>query len=87
MNYSFFLFTQLYNEIIGIQYEYDLLYEDIKKLFYDYQLSSFNDRYKPEYECIVAFLKHNDKKIVKDCADRGLCILTEFNHSDSPHNS
>ena len=79
MNYSFFLFTQLYNEIVGIQYEYDLLFEDLIKLYSEYDSSSFNDGDKPEYECIVAFLKHNEKKIAKDCCDRGLCLLTEIN--------
>jgi hypothetical protein len=74
MNYSFFLFTQLYNAIVGIQYEYDLLYEDVKKLFYDYLLSSFNDCNKPEYECMVAFLKHNEDIIRKECSERGLCL-------------
>jgi hypothetical protein len=78
MNYVFFLFTQLYNEIIGIQYEYDLLYEDLLKLYSEYDSSTFNDENLPEYECIVSFLKHNEKKIVKDCSDRGLCILTEL---------
>ena len=56
MNYVFFLFTQLYNEIIGIQYEYDLLYEDLLKLYSEYDSSTFNDENLPEYECIVSFL-------------------------------
>lgn len=79
MNYQFFLFTQLYNEVIGIQYEYDILFGDIKNLYYEYLISDFNDDELPEYECMVAFLKHNEKRIAKDCCDRGLCLLTEIN--------
>lgn len=74
MNYSFFLFTQLYNEIVGIQYEYDLLFEDLNLLFDQYNDSSFNDENQPEYECIVSFLNHSKYGIRKDCSERGLCL-------------
>lgn len=74
MNYQFFLFTQLYNEIIGIQYEYDILFGDIKNLYYEYLISDFNDDELPEYECMVNFLKHNEKKVRKECSDRNLCL-------------
>jgi hypothetical protein len=74
MNYPFFLFTQLYNEVIGIQYEYDILFGDIKNLYYEYLISDFNDDGLPEYECMVNFLKHNEKKVRKECSDRNLCL-------------
>ena len=74
MNYQFFLFTQLYNEVIGIQYEYDILFGDIKNLYYEYLISDFNDDELPEYECMVNFLKHNEKKVRKECSDRNLCL-------------
>ena len=75
MNYSFFLFTQLYNEIVGIQYEYDLLFEDLQKLFSQYEASHYNDPNIHEYECMVYYLKHNEDRIRKECAERGLCIV------------
>lgn len=74
MNYSFFLFAQLYNEIVGIQYEYDQLFEDLNVLFSQYNDSPFNDEDQPEYECIVAFLNHHKDSIRKGCAERGICL-------------
>lgn len=73
-NYSFFLFTQLYNAIVGIQYEYDLLFADLQVLFEKYDASPFNDGNLPEYECMVSFLKHNEDIIRKECSERGLCL-------------
>lgn len=77
MNYSFFLFTQLYNSIIGIQYEYDLMFDDIGILYKDYLASSFNDNNKPVYECIESYLIKEEPNVRKSCEERGLCQLIE----------
>lgn len=59
--YSFFLFNNLYNEMIKPKYEYDpvchLLYRDICKEFEKYCDSEFNDDTIKEYYCIVDYLK------------------------------
>lgn len=74
MNYPFFLFTQLYNEVIGIQYEYDMLFGDLQNLYSEYESSEFNDEELPEYECMVNFLKHNEKRVRRECSERNLCL-------------
>jgi hypothetical protein len=59
MNYRFFLFSKLFDVIISIEYEYDLMFEDLQILFEEYDTSSYNDSNESEYECIVKFFKHN----------------------------
>lgn len=64
MNYSFFLFTKLFDVIIDVNYEYDALFEDLQTLYEGYQVSSFNDPNKGEYECMVEYLQHHRKEIL-----------------------
>jgi hypothetical protein len=45
--------------MIGIEYEYDLMFEDLQILFEEYNTSSYNDSNESEYECIVEFFKDN----------------------------
>lgn len=59
MNYSQFLFSKLYDEVIGFDYEYDLMYADMQTLYKVFEDSGFNNPNQPEYECIVEFLKEN----------------------------
>jgi hypothetical protein len=59
MNYRFFLFSKLFDAMIGIEYEYDLMFDDLQMLFEEYDISSYNDPNKGEYECIVKFFKDN----------------------------
>lgn len=59
MNYRFFLFSKLFDAMIGIEYEYDLMFEDLQILFEEYDTSSYNDSNESEYECIVEFFKDN----------------------------
>jgi hypothetical protein len=56
MNYSFFLFTKLYDVIIGEQYEYDLMFDDLNDLYREYESSEFNDSAIDEYQCMTNFL-------------------------------
>jgi len=64
--YSFFLFSQLYNEMIKPKYEFDpmcqILYRDICNEFGKYCDSEFNDDTIKEYYCIVDYLKSIDTK-------------------------
>jgi hypothetical protein len=63
--YSFFLFIKLYDAVYGVsEEEYDTLYGKVKSAYLDYDDSEFNDPNKPEYECMVNYLEHNngDKK-------------------------
>ena len=55
-DYSFFLFSNLYNVSFKPTKEYDLLFEDVCKEFNRYCDSKYNDEKKPEYECMVEYL-------------------------------
>jgi hypothetical protein len=59
MNYSFYLFSKLFDVIIGHEYEYDLMFQDITNLYKLYEISTHNDENLPEYECMVNFLRNN----------------------------
>jgi hypothetical protein len=63
MSYSFFLFTKLYNVIIGEQYEYDLMFDDLKDLYREYDVSEFNDSAIDEYQCMTNFLTNKITKL------------------------
>jgi hypothetical protein len=62
MNYSFFLFTKLYDIIIGEQYEYDSMFDDLKGLYREYDASEFNDSTIDEYQCMTNFLTNKKTK-------------------------
>jgi len=74
MNYSFFLFTKLYGSVIGIEYEYDILFGDLQTLYAEYDASSYNNESLGEYECIVDFLKSNENSIRTELSKRGHCL-------------
>jgi hypothetical protein len=59
MQYSFFLFCQLYRDIIKPTDEqtYDLMFEDLVDLYWIYDTSEFNSDKHGEYECMVNFLQ------------------------------
>lgn len=58
MDYSFFLFTQLYAEIFKPTESYDRLFDALVMLYSKYNVSEFNDPNTAEYECIVNFLNN-----------------------------
>jgi hypothetical protein len=60
-NYSFFLFSKLYECVNGISEEpYDLLFGEILTAYEQYDTSEYNTSDKPEYECMLNFLKSNN---------------------------
>ena len=63
MNYSEFLFTQLLRDVAGVQVEYDVLWEESDAIYKIYEDSEFNNPNKPEYECMVDFIKHHREAI------------------------
>jgi hypothetical protein len=62
-NYSFYLFSKLFDAIIGHEYEYDLMYRDIKNLYTFYQMSYYNDMDQDEYSCMYLFFIDNGDSI------------------------
>lgn len=68
MNYSFFLFSKLYENWFhqDDDLEYDLLFDKLEPLYAKYFLGDFNDQSVDEYTCINNFfknLKENEKNI------------------------
>ncbi len=61
-DYSFFLFSKLYDAQFKPEYEIDLQYEDVCTEFGKYCDSEFNDDKINEYDCIVDYLKSIDTK-------------------------
>ena len=59
MMQSFFYFSKIYDNVIGVQYELDYMYEDLLRFYNIYSASDFNDPLKSEYECIVEFFRYN----------------------------
>jgi hypothetical protein len=62
-DYHFYLFTKLYDVIIGEESEYDLMFDHLVDLHEEYEMSHFNNGKLPEYECIVNFLNHKKQTI------------------------
>ena len=65
-NYSFFLFSQLYNAIMpqtATEMSYDELFYEVSDLYEEYKESTYNDSNQPEYECVVNYLS-NKKTIL-----------------------
>lgn len=77
MDYSFFLFSQLYNVIHPNETPYDSLFKELKELFLDYQESLFNDPDKGEYECMVDFLNACKDVIIKPAKEEGKVLLID----------
>jgi hypothetical protein len=65
MNYSFYLFSKLFDVVINLECEYDVMYEFINDLFNDFEFSKYNNNKSGEYECIVKFLTENKQVITK----------------------
>jgi len=59
MDYSFYLFSKLYDLHTEDDREYDVMFVDICVLYNKYLLSEFNNIKKPQYNCIVDFLIDN----------------------------
>lgn len=62
-DYNFYLFTKLYDVIIGEESEYDLMFDHLVDLYQEYEISHFNDGRLPEYECIVNFLTYKKQNV------------------------
>jgi len=65
-NYSFFLFSQLYNDIMpqtATEMSYYELFYEVSDLYNEYVKSTYNDSNEPEYECMVNYLS-NKKTIL-----------------------
>lgn len=63
-SYSFFLFSKLYSAIIKVDdYAYDVLYDDILSWYISYDASTYNDGNKPEYECMVEYIRAHKKEM------------------------
>jgi hypothetical protein len=78
MNYSFFLFSQLYtvanpNDLTP----YDMLFGDLQKLHSDFEESLYNDPDKGEYECMVDFLNAYKDLIIKPAKEEGKVLLID----------
>jgi hypothetical protein len=59
MNYNFYLFSKLFDTIISVEYEYDYMFDDLIKLFKEYNESSYNDVNYSDYDCMVKFFNDN----------------------------
>jgi hypothetical protein len=56
MGYSLFLFTKLYDVIMGLSEEpYDIQYDDMVDLYGIYDASEFNRSDYDEYRCMINF--------------------------------
>lgn len=78
MNYSFFLFSKLYDIHIEINYEYDYMFEDLTDLYKDYDESNYNDPNEDEYTCMQNFFLKNRAEIIKRFV--GLSETSFFKH-------
>jgi hypothetical protein len=78
MNYSFFLFSQLYNVIHpNDPTPYDMLFGDLQELHSDFEESLYNDPDKGEYECMVDFLNACKDIIIKPAKEEGKVLLID----------
>jgi hypothetical protein len=55
-NYSFYLFSKLFDQYHTIEAPYDRLFEEIQGAYMLFLESEFNDGNKPEYECMLDYL-------------------------------
>jgi hypothetical protein len=78
MNYSFFLFSQLYTVANpNDPTPYDMLFGDLQKLHSDFEDSLYNDPDKGEYECMVDFLNAYKDIIIKPAKEEGKVLLID----------
>ena len=59
MNYSFFLFSKLFDVYHETQMPYDLLFGEVCRMYEDYENSKYNKPNKGEYECMCDYLAEN----------------------------
>ena len=76
-NYSFFLFTQLYNVIHPNETPYDRLFEELQYLYLQYEESLYNDSDKGEYECMTDFLNSCKELIITPAKKEGKVLLID----------
>ncbi len=57
MNYSFFLFSKLFDLIHPIDGDFQELFISLEAYHEQFQASEFNDLYKPEEECMLEFIR------------------------------
>lgn len=76
-NYSFFLFSHLYNVIHPNETPYDILFEELQELYSDFEESLYNDPDKGEYECMVDFLNACKDIIIKPAKEEGKVLLID----------
>ena len=62
-NYSFFLFSKLFDVYHPREIEYDWLFEEVEWAYIDYNKSKYNDSNKAEYQCICDYLSNYLPKI------------------------
>jgi hypothetical protein len=78
MNYSFFLFSQLYTVANpNDQTPYDMLFGDLQKLHSDFEDSLYNDPDKGEYECMVDFLNAYKDIIITPAKEESKVLLID----------
>jgi hypothetical protein len=78
MDYSFFLFSQLYTVANpNDPTPYDMLFADLQKLHSDFEESLYNDPDKGEYECMVDFLNGYKDVIIKPAKEEGKVLLID----------
>lgn len=81
MNYSFFLFSKLFDVHFPSEEPYDVQFDLLVPLYNFYEASEYNDTYKGEHECIVDFMsnvkleKINGTEILMALLNDGQIIL------------
>lgn len=59
MNYSFYLFSQLFDVYHTTDATYDEKFKEISAMYQDYLKSGYNNPNYGEYECISAYLSEH----------------------------
>ena len=77
LDYSFFLFCQLYNVIHPNETPYDRLFDEMQLLYSQYDASLYNDSDKGEYECMEEFLKACKDLIITPAKDDNGVLLID----------
>lgn len=71
MEYSFFLFSKLYELYFpeDNELEYDLLFDRLTILYQDYYTNSYNDVFRSEYSCMRDYLSNRQIKLQNEQRD------------------
>jgi hypothetical protein len=59
MNYSFYLFSKLFDNFYPTETPYDFLFEEVCRMYEDYLKSPYDNPKKDEYSCMVDYLNEN----------------------------